>query len=91
LTKVAETIITEDTGASLRQHIVKLEAKNSQLKATIAKSVKMIGTLQRAVDNGVEDYNLLLEGNKILLAERNDFRYRCEDLKAELAEVHSDA
>jgi hypothetical protein len=91
LTKVAETIIAEDTGASLRQRIVKLEAKNSQLKATIAKSVKMIGTLQRAVDNGVEDYILLLEGNKILLAERNDFHYRCEDLNAELAEVHSDA
>jgi hypothetical protein len=43
------------------------------------------------VDNGVNDYNLLMEGNKSLLAERNDFRYRCEDLKAELAEVHSDA
>jgi hypothetical protein len=43
------------------------------------------------VDNGVNNYNLLMEGNKSLLAERNDFRYRCEDLKAELAEVHSDA
>jgi hypothetical protein len=43
------------------------------------------------VDNGVEDYILLLEGNKSLLAERNDFHYRCEDLKAELTEVHSDA
>jgi hypothetical protein len=32
-----------------------------------------------------------MEGNKSLLAERNDFRYHCEDLKAELAEVHSNA
>jgi hypothetical protein len=43
------------------------------------------------VDNGVDDYNLLLEGNKSLLAERNDFHYRCEDLKDELAEAHYDA
>jgi hypothetical protein len=35
--------------------------------------------------------DLPLEGNKSLLAELNDFRYCCEDLKAKLAEVHSDA
>jgi hypothetical protein len=43
------------------------------------------------VDNGVKDYNLLMEGNKSLLAECNDFHYRCKDLKAELAEVRFDA
>jgi hypothetical protein len=43
------------------------------------------------VDNGVDDYNLLLEGNKTLLAERNDFHYRCDDLKVELEEARSDA
>jgi hypothetical protein len=43
------------------------------------------------VDNGVEDYNLLMEGNKNLLAERNDFCHHCEDLKVELAGVCSDA
>jgi hypothetical protein len=48
------------------------------------------GTLQCAVDNGANDYNLLLMGNSSLLAERNDFKYRCEDLGKELAEVRSD-
>jgi hypothetical protein len=91
LTKVAETIIVEDSGASLCQRIAELEAENSRLKDATVESVETIGTLQRTVDNGVNDYNLLLEGNKSLLVERNDFRYRCEDLKAKLAEAHSDA
>jgi hypothetical protein len=91
LTKVAKTIIAEDNRALLRKHIAEIKAENSQLKATTAKSAETICTLQRAVDNGVKDYNLLLEGNKSLLAEHNDFHYHCEDLKAELAEVHSDA
>jgi hypothetical protein len=43
------------------------------------------------VDNGVDDYSLLMMGNKSLLAERDDFKYHCEDLKAELMEVHSEA
>jgi hypothetical protein len=43
------------------------------------------------VDNGIEDYNLLMEGNKNLLAEHNDFCHRCEDLKVELAGVRSEA
>jgi hypothetical protein len=46
--------------------------------------------LQCAADNGVEDYNLLMAGNSSLLAKRNDFHYRCEDLEKELAEVRSD-
>jgi hypothetical protein len=48
-------------------------------------------TLQQAMDNGVNDYNLLLVGNKSLLAECNDFHYHCEYLKVELAEARSDA
>jgi hypothetical protein len=46
---------------------------------------------QHAMENGIEDYDLLLEGNKSLLAERDDFCYHCEDLRAELAEVRSRA
>jgi hypothetical protein len=57
--------------------MVELEAKKS--------------TLQRAVNNGIEDYDLLMEGSKSLLAERDDFHCHCEDLQVELAEVHSDA
>jgi hypothetical protein len=37
-------------------------------------------TLQRVVDHSIEDYNLLVMGNKSLLSERNDFKCRCEDL-----------
>jgi hypothetical protein len=43
------------------------------------------------MDNGVEDYHLPMEGNKSLLVVCNDFRYHCEGLKVELAEVRSDA
>jgi hypothetical protein len=43
------------------------------------------------VDNGIKDYDLLLEGNKSLLAECDDFRYHCEDLQVEFAEVRSHA
>jgi hypothetical protein len=91
LTKVAETIIAENIIASLHKCIGELEVENSRLKDAAAESAKTIGMLERDVDNGLDDYNLLMEGNKSLLAERNDFCYRCEDLKAELAEAHSDA
>jgi hypothetical protein len=42
------------------------------------------------VDNGIEDYDLLLEGNKSFLAECDDLYFHCEGLHAELAEVRSD-
>jgi hypothetical protein len=77
LTKTAEAIIAEDDGASLCEHNVELKVEK--------------GALQRAVDSGIEDYDLLLEGNKSLLDVRNDLQYRCEDLHVELAEVRSDA
>jgi hypothetical protein len=43
------------------------------------------------VDIGIEDYNLLLEGNKSLLTEHNELSYRSEDLESELMKVHSNA
>jgi hypothetical protein len=76
LTKAAKTIIAKDNGASLHQRIVELEAENNMP--------------QCVVDNGIEDYDMLLEGNKSLLVERDDLHFRCEDLQAELAEVRSD-
>jgi hypothetical protein len=89
LTKAVEAIIVEDSGASLRQRVVELKAENSQLKATAADSAGTISMLQRAVDIGVEDYTLLMEGNKRLVAERDDFHHCCEGLDAEVAEVRS--
>jgi hypothetical protein len=91
LTKAVETIISKDSGAPLRKRIAELKAENSWLKATTDESAEMISMLQRAVDIGVEDYKLLMEGNKSLLGERNDFCYRCEDLKVELADARSNA
>jgi hypothetical protein len=60
------------------------------LKATVAVSIGTISTLQHTMDIGVEDYTLLMEGNKSLLAERDD-RHRCECLEVEVAEVRFDA
>jgi hypothetical protein len=77
LTKAAKAIITEDGAASLQKRIAEFEVEKS--------------TPQCTVDNGVEGYSLLLEGNKSLLAERIDFRCRCEDLRVELVEVRCDA
>jgi FtsZ-binding cell division protein ZapB len=91
LTKTVEAIIAEDSGMSLRQRVAKLEVENSQLKAIVAQSAGTISMLQRAVDIGVEDYTMLMEGNKSLLAEHNDFHHHCEDLEIELVEVRSDA
>jgi hypothetical protein len=90
LTKAAQAIIAEHSGASLRQCVAELEVEKSQLKTVAAESAGTISTLQRAVDIGVEDYTLLMEGNKCLLVERNDFRHHCEGLEVELVEFHSD-
>jgi hypothetical protein len=57
LTKAAETIIAKDSGASLRQRIAELEAEKN--------------TLQCTMDNGIKDYDLLLEVSKSLLDECN--------------------
>jgi hypothetical protein len=91
LTKVAETIITEDSGSSLYKRIIELEAENSQLKAATTESTEAISMLRGTVNARIKDYVLLLDGNKSLVAECDDFRYHCEDLQAEFAEVHSNA
>jgi hypothetical protein len=43
--------------------------------------------MQRSLDNGVEDYNLLMAGNESKLAECNDLRHHTEDVESELAKV----
>jgi hypothetical protein len=65
--------------------------ENSRLRATVEEPTGTIAMLQRSVFAGIEDYDLLMEGNKSLMAARDEFRYRCEDLKVELARVGSDA
>jgi hypothetical protein len=75
--KVVEKIIAEDSRETLEKHVAKLESENSKLKATVADSI--------------EDYEVLQLGNVSLLAERNDLRYRCEDLEAKLAKVCSNS
>jgi hypothetical protein len=75
LMKAVEKIIAEDSGETLCKCVVELESENSKLKATIAEST--------------EDYEVLQLGSASLLAERNNLRYRCEDLEAKLVNVHS--
>jgi hypothetical protein len=55
LTVAAETVIAEDSGVSLRKHIVELEKDKDML--------------QRIVDHGIKDYDLLVTGNKNLSSE----------------------
>jgi hypothetical protein len=47
--------------------------------------------LQHAIDHGIEDYNLLVMGNKSLASECDELKSRCEGPQAELAEARSDA
>jgi hypothetical protein len=75
--KAVEKNIIEDSGETLWKCVAELESENSKLKATIAESA--------------EEYEVLQLGNASLLAERNDFRYRCEDLEDGLAKVRSDS
>jgi hypothetical protein len=91
LTKATEAIIAKDSGALLRQRDADLEVENSRLKATAAESAGTISTLQRAVDIGVEDYTLLMEGNKNLLPECDDAKKEVADLEMRVksAEAHS--
>jgi hypothetical protein len=48
LTKLAKTIIVQDSRLSLCQHITELKAENSRLKDAATESAEMIGMLQRA-------------------------------------------
>jgi hypothetical protein len=66
LTKVVEKNIIEDSGETLQKCVAELESENSKLKATVTGSA--------------EEYEVLQLGSVSLLAESNDFCYRCEDL-----------
>jgi hypothetical protein len=77
LTRAAETITDEDSGAPLCRHIAELEGDKS--------------TLQHALDHSIKDYNALVMGNKSLLSEHNKLKCCCEDLQAALASVVSEA
>jgi uncharacterized protein involved in exopolysaccharide biosynthesis len=75
-----------------------LEAENSQLRATATKlqgsvdsSVETVATLQRSMASGLEDYDLVMEGNKSLLAERNTLHECSEDIESELMKAHASA
>jgi hypothetical protein len=89
--KVVEKILAEDTGESLQKHVAELEAENSRLTTVVAESSEIIAKLQRSLDNGVEDYNLLMVGNESLLAECNDLLPHAEDLESELGKVRATA
>jgi hypothetical protein len=61
------------------------------MRTTTEESAKTIATLQCSVEAGIEDYDLLLEGNKSFMSEHDEFFYCREDLKADLMKVRSDA
>jgi hypothetical protein len=77
LTKAAKTIIAKDSRVPLCWRIAELEEDKNML--------------QCAVDHSVEDYNLLVMGNKSLLSERNELKCHCEELQVALAEARSNA
>jgi hypothetical protein len=70
----------------LRKCAVEHESENSQLKATATESSETITTLQRTVDAGIEDYELLQVGNNSVLDEHNDIEIA---LIKDLAGLHA--
>jgi hypothetical protein len=66
LTRAAKIIIIEDSEAPLCKRIVELEEDKNMLQCD--------------VDHSIEDYILMVMGNKSLLHERNELKCRCEDL-----------
>jgi DNA-binding MarR family transcriptional regulator len=76
LTKVVESIIVEDSGASLRKRIVELERDKK--------------VLQLAVDHSAEDYEMVVGGSRKLSSKCDQLKIRCKSLQAELAQAHSD-
>jgi hypothetical protein len=66
LTRAVGTIIVEDSGASLRRRVTELEKDKD--------------VLQRVVDHGIKDYDLLVTGNKCVAFERDEFKSHCEGL-----------
>jgi hypothetical protein len=76
LTKIAEGIITEDSGASLCERIADIERDKE--------------VLQLAVDHTAEVYEMAVVGNRKLSSERDQLKICCESLEAELAQARSD-
>jgi hypothetical protein len=77
LTRVAGTIIAEDSRVLFHRRVTELEKDKD--------------AMQRAVDHGIEDYDLLVMGNKSLASERDELESHCEGLQAELAGARYDA
>jgi hypothetical protein len=77
LTKVAESIIAEDSGAPLRKHIAKLEKDRDMLWL--------------ALDHSTEDYDIIVAGSRKLSSECDQLEIRCNNLQAKLEQAHSDA
>jgi SMC interacting uncharacterized protein involved in chromosome segregation len=77
LTKVAESIIAEDSGAPLRKHIAELEKDRDMLRL--------------ALDHSTEDYYIIVAGSRKLSSECDQLEIRCNNLQAKLEQAHSDA
>jgi hypothetical protein len=77
LTKVAEKNIAEEDGEALC-----LASKRKTPDETII-------TLRCSVASGLEDYYLMMEGNKSLLAERYSLHESSEDLESKLTKARA--
>jgi SMC interacting uncharacterized protein involved in chromosome segregation len=75
--KAVEKIVIGDDDERLRKHVAELESENCKLKAT---------TVEAA-----QDYEVLQLANASLLDKRNDSRYKCKYMEAELKKVCSDS
>jgi hypothetical protein len=62
-----------------------------KLQGSVDSSAETITTLERTVAMGVEDYDLLMEGNKSLLAECDVLHERSENLDFELMKARASA
>jgi chromosome segregation ATPase len=98
LTKVAEKIIAEENSYSLWKRMAEPEEENSRLKATatglqksIDSSAEDVTLMRWSLEAGIEDYDLLLEGNNSLLTECTTLRDHAADLESELAEARANA
>jgi FtsZ-binding cell division protein ZapB len=66
LTRAVEAIIAEDSGMLLPKHIVELEKDKD--------------ALQRTVDHGIKDYDMLVTSNKNLSSEHDELKSHCKGL-----------
>jgi hypothetical protein len=94
LSNVAERIIAEEGSATLQKHVAELEKENLQLKVskadmqkTVDNSNEAVTVLPWALEEEIESYDLLKNGNDSLLEECNNARYQVVDLESELEKV----